>query len=225
MADTFTFRRFTVHQERCAMKVGTDGVILGAWAVGSSNILDIGTGTGLVALMMAQRYPDANVTAIDIDEGAAQQAAENVTASPFAERISVVHTALQDFHPNKSFDAIVCNPPFFEQSLTCPDKNRTISRHTTTLTFRELMTHAYSLLNDDGEMSVVIPTDAMSRMEEAACLAGFFMKRQCEIRTTSTKPPKRQLLSFAKRPVETFERQTIIIGSEEYKELTKDFYL
>ncbi len=229
--DSFSFKRFVVHQERCAMKVGTDGTLLGAWAAVAPHteqptILDIGTGTGLVALMMAQRFPSADITAIDIDEEAVCQAAQNATASPFKERITVRCTPLQSFSSQTTFDAIICNPPFFEHSLTCPNSRRTVSRHTTTLTFMELMVHAYRLLNDDGEMSVVIPFDAMPRMEEAAAIAGFFLRRQCEVKTTPAKAPKRLLMSFVKTPTtEGVERTEIVIGGDVYRELTQDFYL
>ena len=116
MSEGFTFKRFTVSHGKCAMKVGTDGVLLGAWARGGRRILDVGTGSGLVALMMAQRFEDAEITAIDIEPGACLQARENVAASPFAGRIRVVETALQDFREGE-YDAIVCNPPFYAGTL------------------------------------------------------------------------------------------------------------
>ena len=116
MSSGFTFKRFTVSHAKCAMKVGTDGVLLGAWACGGRRILDVGTGSGLVALMMAQRFVDAQVTAIDIEPGACLQARENVAASPFADRVSVVEASLQAFRGGE-YDAIVCNPPFYAGTL------------------------------------------------------------------------------------------------------------
>ncbi len=252
MGESFSFKQFTIRQERCAMKVGTDGVLLGAWAECSkqenARILDIGTGTGLCAIMMAQRFPQASITAIDIDAEAVEQARENIAASPFAECIDVVHCAVQDYkissetqsgdscesrndapskaHPSPTlFDAIISNPPFFENSLTSPDSQRTVSRHTTTLTFLELMRAAYHLLADDGLLSVVIPFDALSRMDEAAALTGFFLTKQCAVRTTAKKAPKRVLLSYAKVPTATLAKDELIIGSDEYKSLTGEFYL
>ena len=115
----FAFRQFTIHQERCAMKVGTDGTLLGAWAHGGQRILDVGTGTGLIALMMAQKNVDARVTGIDIDESAVEQARQNVAASPFANRVEIRHEDLA--MTTGEYDAIVCNPPYFAQSLHCPD--------------------------------------------------------------------------------------------------------
>ena len=134
----FRFKQFTIHQERCAMKVGTDGVLLGAWAEGGKAILDIGTGTGLIACMMAQRFPDATVQAIEIDEAACQQARENVTASPFLDRIFITNTSLQEFvselpQHQQQYDCIVCNPPYFVNSMKAPDSQRSIARHTDTL--------------------------------------------------------------------------------------------
>lgn len=121
-SQSFTFRQFAVHQDRCAMKVGTDGVLLGAWANVKGDILDIGTGTGLIALMTAQRSPSSKVTAIEIDPDAAVQATENVASSPFADRISVVQSSIQDYRPAMTFHTIVSNPPFFESSLKIPTR-------------------------------------------------------------------------------------------------------
>ena len=109
----FKFKKFAVNQDQCGMKVGTDGVLLGAWARGGNRVLDIGTGTGVIALMLAQRFPKAKITAIDIAEEACRQAKENVSASPFAHQVQVEHTSLQEFESAERFDCIVSNPPFF----------------------------------------------------------------------------------------------------------------
>ena len=128
--DYFQFKQFTVYQQRCAMKVGTDGTLLGAWAqvpTESARILDIGTGTGLIALMLAQRFPQASVLGIDIDQDAVCQAKENVENSPFASRIKIEHANVMDYNNEEGFDAIVSNPPYFVDALTCPDQQRTIA--------------------------------------------------------------------------------------------------
>ncbi len=135
MGKTFQFKKFTIAQDRCAMKVGTDGVLLGAWARGGKRVLDIGTGTGLVALMMAQRFTDAVVDAVEIDHDTAGQAMENVSSSPFANRVKVFAKALQGFEPDAPYDSIVTNPPFFSNSLLAPDSSRTMARHTVALSF------------------------------------------------------------------------------------------
>lgn len=232
----FCFKQFTVRQERCAMKVGTDGTLLGAWAHGGRTVLDIGTGTGLIALMMAQRFPQSQVTAIDIDEDAVAQARENVVASPFADRISVVlgdirntnHTNGQTLCVN--YEAIVVNPPYFIESLECPDDQRTTARHTSSLSYRDFMGAACRLLADDGELSVVIPFDCKARLESEALLAGLLKCRECSVRTTPRKAPRRYLLAFRKHAVEPETTEGVLETapgerSAWYQELTKDFYL
>ncbi len=218
----FQFKQFTIYQDLCAMKVGTDGVLLGAWANGGKRILDAGTGTGIIALMMAQRYPNAVVTAIDIDEGAVKQAQQNVAQSPFAQQITVLHNTLQE-HQGE-YDAIISNPPFFIDSLAAPDEQRNVARHTQTLTYTELMQAAWRLLSDEGELSVVVPFDYRKRMEDEAIFVGFFPSKVCAVKTTERKPAKRYLLSFKKHPCRC-EQEQLTIGSERYQELTKEFYL
>ncbi|MBR3066297.1 MAG: methyltransferase domain-containing protein [Prevotella sp.] len=235
--DYFQFKQFTVWQQHCAMKVGTDGTLLGAWARGGNHILDVGTGTGLIALMMAQRFAQAHIVGIDIDAEAAAQASSNVEASPFASRITILQ---QDFaNPLTShlspltshlsplpsnFDAIVSNPPYFTDALPSPDARRTLARHATTLPFSVLMQRSWQLLSDQGELSLVIPADGRSLVESEAVLAGFFKCRECAVRTSPRKPAKRLLLAFAKHP-RGMERTELTIGSDAYTELTKDFYL
>ena len=218
----FQFKQFTIYQDWCAMKVGTDGVLLGAWANGGKRVLDAGTGTGIIALMMAQRYPNAVVTAIDVDEGAVKQAQQNVAQSPFSQQITVLHNTLQE-HQGE-YDAIISNPPFFIDSLAAPDEQRNVARHTQTLTYTELMQAAWRLLSDEGELSVVVPFDYRKRMEDEAIFVGFFPSKVCAVKTTERKPAKRYLLSFKKHPCRC-EQEQLTIGSERYQELTKDFYL
>lgn len=222
----FRFKKFTIEQDECAMKVGTDGVLLGAWARGGSRVLDVGTGTGIIALMMAQRYPEAHILGIDIDEGAVRQATANVQASPFSSHIRIQQTKLQDMDDSFTgcFDAIVSNPPFFIDSLAAPDEQRNLARHTATLTYAELMQTAWRLLSDDGELSVVVPFDYRQRMEDEAIFVGFFPSRVCAVKTTDRKPAKRYLLSFRKHPCPC-EKEQLTIGSEAYRQLTGDFYL
>jgi tRNA1Val (adenine37-N6)-methyltransferase len=225
--DFFRFKQFVVRQHLCAMKVGTDGTLLGAWAHGGKRILDIGTGTGLILLMMAQRFPDADLLGIDIDEDACRQAEENVANSPF--RATVARANIINI--KGEFDCIVSNPPYFNQSLECPDEARTRARHTSSLSYRQLMQSAYKLLTADGEFSLVIPADCKERLEQEATLAGFFKCRECAVKTTPRKMPKRYLLAFRKHPTTSIETTEGIIEvkpnerSEWYQELTNDFYL
>lgn len=233
----FTFKSFIIHQDRCAMKVGTDGVLLGAWAQGGSRILDIGTGTGIIAMMMAQRFPDADITAIDIDAEACKQAAENVRESVFKGRIIVKEEALQSYcrnHPEQQhplYDSIVSNPPFFVNSLRNPDARRTTARHTDSLSFAELFRSVSRLLSDDGMFSAIIPTDNEKEFISEGYLSGLYPARICQIKTTLGKQPKRSLIAFVRhRPLQTIitcENMLTATGekSEWYKELTNDFYL
>lgn len=213
------------------MKVGTDGVLLGAWATGGARVLDVGTGTGIMALMLAQRCPEARVTALDIDDGAVHQALQNVAQSPFADRIEVLHESVQEYAVNAGksenavcYDAIVSNPPFFIDSLQAPDRQRTVARHAATLTYGQLMQAAWRLLDDGGELSVVVPFDYRQRMEDEATFVGFFPSRVCAVRTAAHKPAKRFLLAFRKHPCPC-ERTEMTLGDEAYTLLTQDFYL
>lgn len=231
-SNSFTFRKFTIVQDRCAMKVGTDGVLLGAWANGGRDILDIGTGTGVVALMMAQRNNGANVTAVEIDREAAIQARENVAASPFAENIKVVETEIQSFGHEGKFDAIVSNPPFFTDSLKNPDSQRSTARHTDSLSYRDLFSAVSRLLDDNGEFSAIIPSDCLTAFTAEAYLSGLAMSRRCAIRTTPRKQAKRYLVAFRHshccRGMETTEQCLMDADgsrSEWYSRLTENFYI
>ena len=195
-------------------------------------MLDAGTGTGVIALMLAQRYPDADVTAIDIDEGTVLQAKANVSMSPFAERIHVLQESLQQHQPvceslqqhQGLYDAIVSNPPFFIDSLQAPDAQRNVARHTATLSYADLMQASWRLLKDDGELSVVVPFDYRRRMEDEAVFCGFFPSRVCAVKTTEHKPARRFLLAFRKHPCPCIHEE-MTIGDKVYTLLTQDFYL
>ena len=239
----FRFKQFVVHQELCAMKVGTDGTLLGAWAHGGTRILDIGTGTGLIALMMSQRFPEAKLMAVDIDEKACEQAQQNVNESPFADHIRVVQGNIADVLNEKEsnlynlltqqgmYDAIVSNPPYFEESLSCKNDQRTMARHTTMLSYRTLIQTARLLLRDNGFFSLVIPFDCRTRLEQECFLNGFFLTRVCGVKTTPKKPARRFLLEFRKHaPSEVEHSEGVIdiapsIRSEWYRSLTDEFYL
>ncbi len=217
------------------MKVGTDGTLLGAWAKapsGACSILDIGTGTGLIALMMAQRYPQASIDGVDIDHSAVIQANDNVKASPFSDRISIYEADISHFSENNTrYDAIVCNPPFFTDDLVCPDNQRAKARHTVTLGYHDLINSAKRLLSDNGLFSVIIPTRNRSLLESEAMMEGLNISRICNIKTHPLKEPKRCLIEFTKIiGVERIDSCEIIgslygIRSEWYQKLTQDFYI
>ena len=214
------------------MKTGTDGVLLGAWAEGGRRILDIGTGTGLIALMMAQRFPLARVTGIDIETEACLDAEENAAASPFSPRIQILHRSLQDFDPEYDrFDCIVSNPPFFHNSMKNPDNKRCLARQADALDFASLMKGVERLLDDDGTASFIIPTDSFNDFYAEVCFSGLFLLRRCDVRTLPGKLPKRTLLTVGRnqfRPLETaVECLTDPYGnkSDWYRKITDGFYL
>ena len=213
------------------MKVGTDGVLVGAWAEGGKRVLDIGSGTGLIALMMAQRFAGAQVVGIDIDAEACGQARENVAASRFAGRIHIVEAALQGFETDTKFDCIVSNPPFFQNSLKNPDTRKAMARHSDSLPFALLFGKVAELLADDGRFSAVIPTECVPDFVAEASLHGLSVVRRCDVRTTARKPPRRCLLAFSRRSGEVVEcSEEVLQGadgvrSEWYAALTRDFYV
>lgn len=230
----FSFKRFTVDDSITAMKVGTDGVLLGAWAAGGRRILDIGTGSGLIALMMAQRFPEAKVVGIDIDEDACRQAELNVSASPFAGRITIVHSSLQDYTlstPKASFDAIVSNPPYFQNSLKSPDDKRTIARHNDSLSFRDLATCSRQLLAEGGTLSVIGPASAREDIESEAIINGMSVVNECLIKTRINKSARRFMVQMVNGSADTYSSSTEVLNNadgtrtEWYHELTKEFYI
>lgn len=228
----FRFKQFEIQQDRCAMKVGTDGVLLGAWAEGGNRVLDIGAGTGVISLMMAQRFPDAQVVGIDIDDVACGQARENVANSPFAHRVEITCCPLQDFSSPSLFDAVVSNPPFFVDSLKCPDGKRTMARHADTLPFRELWQGLRRLLSENGVFSVVLPVEVSEQFAAEGYMLGFKLVRRCAVKTVERKQPKRHLLAFSRHRKGTGMEDavcTMMDGegnrSEWYRKMTDEFYL
>lgn len=228
--NSFRFKKFEIRQDRCAMKVGTDGVLLGAWAEGGARILDVGSGTGLIALMMAQRFPEAMVDGIDIDEVACEEARENVQASPFADRVGIHAVRLQDYQ-GQPYDAIVSNPPFFVGSLKNPDEKRSLARHSDSLPFADLFAGVKRLLKPDGVFSVIVPTEVEERFASEGYMAGFRMVRACSVKTVERKSPKRVLLSFSRERQRGAAREEGVLQtadgqrSEWYAKLTEAFYL
>ena len=229
----FQFKQFTVWHDQCAMKVGTDGVLLGAWASveRARRILDIGTGTGLVALMLAQRsLPDAKIVALEIDEAAAGQARENVARSPWQERIEVVQADFKKHRSSDKFDVIVSNPPYFVDSLECSDRQRTAARHNNSLSYEDLLEGVSGLLTENGFFTVVIPADVAERVKKIASIKKLYAVRQLNVITKPGGIPKRVLITFS------FSNQECIVEelltelarhqySEEYMTLTRDYYL
>ncbi len=232
---TFQFKQFTIAHDRCAMKVGTDGVLVGAWSQlpARGRLLDVGTGTGLIALMVAQRSPASFVTGIDIIPEAVEQARENVAASPFADRIEIRLQSLQAIAATgQSFDAIICNPPFFAENLLPPDSSRSIARHTqeSSLTFGELAACSARLLADGGSLSVILPTSAFDSFRLLCFAQGLFLQRSRLVQGTPRKAPKRVLATFVKGEATWTSEKPLILNdggrrTDDYAALTHDFYL
>lgn len=218
------------------MKVGTDGVLLGAWAgtgLSPRRILDIGTGTGLIAIMMAQRFPAAEVVGVDIDS--VEEARRNGDESPWGDRLEFGQCPVQEFHPGEAFDLIVSNPPFFVDSLLPPDEGRSRVRHTLTLSFEDLCRAACRLLNPGGRFAVVLPLTESEQFLRSA-VGSFVLCRRTVVRTTPRRPPKRVLLELERftpdLKVTPPDEQLLSIGTGrheeytgEYRALTGDFYL
>lgn len=216
------------------MKVGTDGVLLGAWAgvrPGDRRVLDIGTGTGLIALMLAQRAAAVRVTGVDIDDVA--QARENAAASPWSERVVFEQCPVQAFEAPVPFDLIVSNPPFFVDSLTCPDEGRTTARHAVHLPFDELRDAVVRLLAPAGRFAVILPVAEAERFL-AVCAGRLSLARRTDVRTTPRRAAKRTLMELVRAEAAPVVPQIgeLIVGTgehecytPEYQALTRDFYL
>lgn len=229
----FRFRQFIVEDALCAMKVGTDGVLLGAWTeVHKDNrVLDIGSGSGLISLMLAQKGA-ASVDAIDIDPMAVQQSQLNFDASPW----SCCHahlSSLQDWRG--TYSLIVSNPPYFVDSLKNPDAARQAARHTDTLSYEELITHAYRLLSDGGRLCLILPAQAETDILALACAYPLQLRRICRVKGVERKPYKRMMVEWVKcvgatecppaLPTALTLMDSTGGRSAEYSELCKDFYL
>lgn len=230
----FDFRQFRIYHDRCSMKVGTDGVLLGAWAdlAEVRRLLDIGTGSGLIALMAAQRS-QARIVGIDIHKPSVEQARENVANSPFASRINIETCDVRCLQPDAAFDCILTNPPYFEEDLLPPNAARAGARHTQGLPFAVCIRNAHRLLCDGGSFQVIVPHAATTRFIALCVQQGFSLMRSTEVHTVSHKPPRRMLLHFIKAAqtdapvIRTLLTLTAPDGSrsEDYVRLTREFYL
>jgi len=229
----FKFKQFTVYQDKTAMKVGVDSVLLAAWTnVNNVNsILDIGTGTGLLSLMLAQKT-DAKITAIEIDKDAYSQAIENINISKWKTQIQVVLTSFQNFHDNNSkFDLIICNPPYFINSLKSLQKQRNTARHNDDLSLNDLFKGVKKILSEKGRMTLIYPYEQKELLFEVANNYKLYPSKALIIRGNENKKPNRIIIEFLHQKTEIKTEKINIRNSAtnsysgKYKEITKDYYL
>jgi tRNA1Val (adenine37-N6)-methyltransferase len=232
----FQFKQFSVQQEQCAMKIGTDGVLLGAWAPVEQNpfsILDIGTGTGIIALMLAQRSTAQQIDALEIDEQAYEQATDNFENSPWNDRLFCFHAGLDEFmeEPEDEYDLIVSNPPFYAEDYKTNNDQRDLARFQDALPFEDLIEAADLLLSENGILAVIIPFKEEDRFLAIAKEFELYPTRITRVKGTSTAEIKRSLLALSRNKTTLFsiDELTIEIGRHEYTPeyiaLTQDFYL
>ena len=232
----FQFKQFSIEQDRCAMKIGTDGVLLSAWTPIENNpysILDIGTGTGIIALMLAQRSVATQIDALEIDEDAYEQAVDNFENSPWSDRLFCFHAALDEFveEPEIEYDLIVSNPPFYTDDYKSSNEQRDLARFADAMPFEDLIDAAALLLSENGIFSVIIPFKEESTFLVLAKEYELYPMKITRVKGTPTSETKRSLLAFSRNINLDFPTDELIIETArhiytpEYIELTKDFYL
>lgn len=233
--EPFQFKEFTVHQDRCAMKIGTDGVLLGAWAgagIEPDSILDVGAGTGVIGLQMAQRFDAQIIDAVEIDTDAYEQCQENFEASPWGDRLFCYHAAFQEFAQeiDERYDLIVSNPPFYTEDYKTPDPKRDRARFNDALPFDHLLVCAAHMLSEDGVIALILPHDHERELIELAGQIGLKPARICRVRGQLESPIKRSMIEFCKTDRDPVESElTLEITrheyTPEYRELVSKFYL
>jgi len=234
----FHFKEFTIHQDKTSMKVGTDAVLLGSW-VSLDNfpdkILDIGSGTGIISLMLAQRCDAETIDAIEIDENAYEQSVENFEKSDWADRLYCYHCSFEEFvdeisSEEETYDLIVSNPPFYTENAETSSKSRTKARFTSALSFEDLVLGVSKILATEGFFSVIIPFKEEENFVKLANKNNLFLNKVCRVQGNPTSEVKRSLLSFSFQKMDVTESYLIIETerhqyTEDYINLTKDFYL
>lgn len=230
---SFRFKRFTIQQDRCALKVGTDGVLFGAWVDhrDARRILDIGTGTGVLALIAAQRNAQATIDAVEIDDASAEQAAENVAASPWADRVRVHRMDVRRMHADEPFDLIICNPPYYEGYSRSSDERTGLAKHSNELVFSELMDSVDRLLHREGRFAVIVPLNRVADLLKEADRIPLSARKRCTVRYVAHRPAKRVLIEFGrnKGPLQEEELTVEATGpfdyTQEYRALIGDLML
>ena len=234
MSKPFQFKEFTIEQDQCAMKIGTDGVLLGAWTTVKNefSILDLGTGTGVISLMLAQRSNAEVIEAIEIDGAAFEQAVSNFENSMWSDRLSCYHASLHEFAKEieEKYELIISNPPFYTDANPSTNKERSIARFEDAMPFSHLANAAAYLLDPNGIFAIIIPYKEEEKFVSLAKENNLFLNRVCRVKGNEKSPIKRSLLEFSfKETVITEENLTIEterhVYTEDYKQLVQDFYL
>tara|TARA_B110000977_G_scaffold137738_1_gene174962 strand:+ start:1091 stop:1798 length:708 start_codon:yes stop_codon:yes gene_type:complete len=230
---SFNFKQFTIHQDKTAMKVGTDSILLGSWLTINSNctsVLDIGTGTGLLALMIAQKSTRVKITGLEIDEEASKQAIQNIKLSKWQDRINIVNTDANLWNSSNKYDLIVSNPPYFSESLNAKELSRTNARHQVGFKIQNLLDLWIKFGSDTSEMACVLPVDQAKLLIDLVLKSSCYLKLQTHIRSNNQGAIIRYLLLFSKEKAPTQESELCIYSrdnkySKTFIDLTKDFYL
>lgn len=234
----FQFKEFTVHQDKTSMKVGTDGVLLGAWCAVDNypdSILDIGAGTGVLSLMLAQRSDAMTIDAVELDENAYEQTVENFESSDWSDRLYCYNASFQEFADEilaeeETYDLIVSNPPFYTDTFETSDESRNKARFTSSLSFQELLLGVSKILSDAGRFSVILPFKEKEIFLSIAKENKLFLNRFCSVQGNESSAIKRILLEFSFHVSEIIETHLVIETgrhqyTEAYKNLTQAFYL
>lgn len=234
----FTFKEFTVHQDKTAMKIGTDAVLLGAWTSLKNNpttILDIGSGTGILGLMLAQRSNAMTIDAVEIEENAYEQTVENFEKSDWADRLFCYNASFQDFvsemiEENEQYELIISNPPFYTATFESENMSRNKARFTSSLSFENLLNGVSKLLSENGIFTSIIPFKEESNFVQIANKNGLFLNKVCRVKGNISSEIKRSLLEFSFEKLQIKEDELIIEThrhqyTKKYIDLTKDFYL
>ena len=231
--NSFTFKQFTIQQDHCAMKVCTDACIFGASidVENVKNILDIGTGTGLLSLMLAQRG-EAQIDAVEIEQSAYSQALSNIFESEFSDRITVFHQDIKSFYSPDAYDLIISNPPFYQKSLKSPDSQINKALHAVELTFEELIDSVKRLLKPDGRFAVLLPPFEVEKLIDIAQKKELYLSKKILIRHDESKPIFRIIATFQNLTMSDYQEETLVIHeknsktySENFRTLLKDYYL
>jgi tRNA1Val (adenine37-N6)-methyltransferase len=235
MSTVFHFKQFSVDQTGCAMKINTDGVLLGALAEydNPQNILDIGTGTGVIPLMLAQRFNHVRIDAVEIDQHTAETAKRNFENSKFNNQLHIHPLAIGEYldaHPDEKFDMVISNPPFYINSLQSPDEKKKQAKHTNVDFFEGLMKDVGEHLTEDGLCWLILPTETAIEVDALSNQSGMVIQKKINIRSLENSKPHREIVcyGFTNRPMEVQEfviYQSVGVYSYAYKELLKPFFL